>query len=286
MAEDQRDDQGTWVGGLLDAAARGYEPDTERLRALVAARIAEDAEDEEAADGRRSVSRRRAHGGWGGERGGGGLRVRLHRTFSVGGAIAAVGAAVAIAVGVTAMLAVASPGKGTNASVIATPGTAPAAAPTASPGTARITASGTATVPVTGAAPPSTTAADAYTATERVDEVSNPEWAQLDVVVTANKPLTGLEITIRVADCAGLGMLESFDTGAFGAFTSSTTTARDGSVSYVFSLVAGHTLAPGTVQFAAQFSHGATGWHAAADTYRISAQTASGPGAAVTEGVY
>ena len=276
MTADDERDQGTWIGGLIDAAAREYEPDGERLRELVAARIAEDA------DGRRSPSRRLRSG----RAGAAGLRTRLNRTFSVGAAIGAVGAAVAIAVGVTAMLAVGSPranstasgvGGGPGASAAATvPGSTPSAAPSdTGPSAGR-------TSPPSGSA----AASDSYTATERIDQASNPDWTQLDVVVTAKQPLTALVITIRVAECPGLGSPKSYDTGDYGAFGTSSATAPDGSVSFVFTLVAGQTLAPGTVEFAAQFNHGAAGWHAAADSYRISAQAAAAPGAAVTDGVY
>lgn len=275
----------------MDAAAGGYEPDGERLRDLVAARIAEQGED------RRSYSRRLARA----SRTGGRLRTRWDRLFSAGAGIAAVGAAVAIAVGVTTMLAVTSPGPAARGSG----GGYKGAAATGGTGTSAVAATGASTNPATApgnttnagsatAAPPGavgssapSASSDSYVATEQVDQSSNPDWAQLDVVVTAEKPLTALQITIRVAECSGLGMPKSFDTGAYGTFTSSTSTAGDGSVSYVFSLVAGRGLAPGgTVEFAAQFNHGAAGWHPGADTYRISAQTAAAPDAAVTDGVY
>lgn len=266
MAEDERD-QGAWIGGLLDAAARGYEPDGERLRDLVSSRIAEQ-------DGDRPRSARRARP----------ARTRLNRTFSAGAGIAAVAAAVVIAVGVTTMLAVTSSSPTATGSPRAADG---------GPGPGAPTHTSTAAIPAPSNAPGSggtaatpSQPAHSYVATERVDPQSNPNWAQLDVVVTAKQPLTALEITIRVAGCDGLAMPKSFDDGPYGVFASSSTSSADGSISYVFSLVAGHTFAPGTVEFAAQFSHAATGWRQDADTYRISVQTAAAPGAAVTDGAY
>lgn len=275
-------DRDSWVSGLIDAAARDYEPDTERLRDLVASRIAEYGDD------RRAASRRLGRE----LRGGGRLRTRLSRTVPVGAGIAAVGAAVAIAVGITTMLAVTSPstaasgaavvrgGAGSRTTAITTSGAA--AAPSTSP-TTTPSAGGS---PGSGAGLRPSASSGSYTATERVDQSSNAEWTQLDVVVTAKKPLTALVITISVADCAGLGMPKSYDDGPYGAFTTSTTTATDGSVDFAFTLTAGQTLAPGTVEFAAQFNHAATGWDRGADTYRISVQDAAAPDPAVTDGAY
>jgi hypothetical protein len=277
MAEDERD-QGTWIGGLLEAAAHEYEPDGERLRDLVASRVAQEG------DGRQALRRGFGRGRRAGVApGGGGLRTRLHRTFSAGAAIAAVGSAVAIAVGVTAMLAVTSPSPATDRSgVHIGDGTTP----TGRAGTSTVVTAAPSTAASPGRTSPPLPSSDSYVATERVDQSSNPNWAQLDVVVTAKEPLTALEITISVADCAGLGMPKSFDTGAYGAFAASTASGPDGSVSYVFSLVPGQSLAPGTVEFAAQFNHGATGWSQGSDTYRISARTAGAAAPVVAEGAY
>lgn len=283
MAEDGHD-QGTWIGGLLDAAARGYEPDGERLRELVSARIAEQ---ERKRDGVRPGlpgRLRLARAGHGTRAGrGGGLRTRLGGMFSAGAGIAAVAGAVAIAVGVTTMLAVTSsspttsgPGRagdgGGAGGAVSRTGAPAGPAPSTTPG-----AGGTS---LTGQAP------DSFTTTERVDAASNPNWAQLDVVVTAKRPLTGLEITVRVAGCPGLDVTGFFDTGAYGAFTSSRAPGAGGSIGFVFGLAAGHTLSPGTVEFAVQFNHSATGWRAEQDTYRISAQPAAAPAVTVTEGAY
>lgn len=272
MAEDEHD-QSTWIGGLMDAAARGYQPDGERLRELVASRIAQD-------DEARGLGRVRARG----RRNGVGARTRLGRTFSAGAGIAAVAGAVAIAVGVTTALAVTSSGPTTRGSGVGagivgagTPGTHTTARTGAPPNTGS---------PSADASSASPAPSDAYVATGRIDQASNPNWAQLDVSVTAQKPLTALEITIQVPACPGLSKTGLFDTGAYGLFTASSATAPDGSVSYVFRLAAGHTFSPGTVEFAAQFNHGSTGWLPGADTYRISAQAAAEPDAAVTDGAY
>lgn len=275
MTEEQRD-QETSIGELLDAAARDYEPDGERLRALVASRIAE------SEDARGLPRIGRLAGGRGGTLRNRALRTWLERAFSAGAGIAAVAAAVAIAVGVTATLAVTSGGPAAGGPTENGGGTGPAGGPGKSSTGLRVP-TGT-PEPQRSSAPPA--APDAYAATERVDQASNPDWAQLDVVFAAKKPVTALEITIRVAGCTGLGSTGFFDTGASGAFVSSESAGPDGSISYVFRLAAGVTLAPGTVEFAAQFNHGPAGWHPAGDTYRISAGTAGAPAPQVTSGGY
>lgn len=262
MTEDDLD-RGAWIGELLDAAADTYEPDGEHLRELVAERIARDA------DGRRPAWRR-------GRRGAGrGLRALLDRTASTGAAIAAVAAAVAIAVAVTATLAVTSSSPATGGG----PRRASAAIvpPDPAPDSARASASASPSAHTKGAAG----TPDAYTVSARIDPVStaNAVWTQLDVSVVATKPIsTPLEITIRVAGCPGFDQPASFTTAPSGSFAKSIVPGTGGATEFVFHLDAGQN--PGTMEFAAQFGHAATGWSPAQDGYRVTgaggATTASG----------
>jgi hypothetical protein len=267
MAEDDRD-RGAWIGELLDAAADAYEPDGERLRELVAERVARDA------DGRRPARRP-------GRRGvGRGLRSLLDRTASTGAAIAAVAAAVAIAVGVTAALAVTSSSSATGASGGGPRRTSAAVVPpdpAADPGRASASASASRPAHTTGSA----ATPDAYTVSARIDQSStaNPVWTQLDVSVVASKPISAaLDITIRVAGCPGFIQPASFTTAPSGSFAKSIVPGTDGTTEFVFHLDAGKYA--GTMEFAAQFGHAATGWNPAQDGYRVTgaggATTASG----------
>ena len=262
MAEDDRD-RGPWIGELLDAEAAAYEPDGERLRELVAERIAQH-EDGRGAPGR--VGRRS---------GGRGLRTLLGRTASTGATIAAVAAAVAVAVAVTATLAVTSSnpvtgGSGGGPRRAGAAITAPD--PAADPGRPSTTAS----------RPAGTTAAaatsDGYTVSARIDQSStaNAVWTQLDVSIVATRPTTtALDITIRVAGCPGFTQPASYTNAPSGSFAKSIVPGTDGTTEFVFHLAAGTN--PGTMEFAAQFGHGATGWNPAEDGYRV-----TGPGGAAT----
>jgi hypothetical protein len=86
--------------------------------------------------------------------------------------------------------------------------------------------------------------------------------------VIATRPLTTpLDITIRVAACPGFNQAASFGTAPSGSFSKSIVAGTDGATEFVFHLAAGQN--PGTMEFAAQFGHAATGWVPAADTYRV-----------------
>jgi hypothetical protein len=169
-------DAEAWLGDLLDAAAAEYEPDTERLRALVAARIA--ASPDELADpvhpadpaaqtgpaghasGRphRARKRPRAHGSGGQTRPGSRPRrlAVLGRIglagIPAGVALATIGAAAALAVGATATIAVTSNHDRPTTVPVVTPnsggpgGGPPSQSPPTSP-SARATVGGGATKP-------------------------------------------------------------------------------------------------------------------------------------------
>lgn len=303
--DDGRDRDEAWLGALLEAAADGYEPDAERLRALVEARIANGPE-ERAGTG--AAGAMRAGPGYGAD-----ARVRERRRrrptrpvgrlgllgrlgvagIPAGIALTAIGAAAALAIGTTVAvtahggrsttIAIVAPSTGTDGAPAAsqspsTPGTRPPAGTggtrTASPGGAA--SSNTATSPGSASAPTggSATGSAAYSAVASLDAASNPNWAQLDVNLTVREPLTALVITITAAG-PGVSATGEFDSGASGLFTPAAATGPDGSITYTFRLNTGQTVPPGGIEFAAQFNHAATGWAASADGYRISAGPAS-----------
>jgi hypothetical protein len=289
-----------WLGELLDAAAEQYEPDTERLKAMVTARIARQSEDAEPSShpsrrARRSGPRRRRGLGVIGRLGLAGI--------PAGVALTTVGAAAALAVGATATIAVTSshphhavtvagpsstPGRGrpssqtTDASSSPTPvstGPATSVSATSGPsGSGQTTASGSPTGSMTTSA--------LVAAAPTIDKASNSDWAQLDLTVDVKDPLTALHVTVKVSKCAGLGSTGSWDSGAIGQFAETTTTDSDGSITYEFELAQGDQVSPGTVTFAVQFNHAATGWNVADDTYYVSARTTTSTAAASIQGAY
>jgi hypothetical protein len=297
------DEREAWLGELLDSAAAEYEPDTERLQAMVAARI--DESEQAASAGARATrstrqSRRRM------KPRAFGLAARLGLAgIPAGVALATIGAAAALAVGATATIAVTSNHNAGKTVAVLTPSTAAGStaapsrgadsSPTAQPGdtgkpTHSVTSTTGASTTSTSATPTSTTGTsnsnDLTTVTASVDQGSNSAWAQLDVVVTIRKPLTAFDVTIKVSECAGLASTGQWDSGAGGEFSVSATKATDGSITYEFELTPGVTVSPGTLTFAAQFNHSTTGWSQAADTYYVSARTATSTSASSVNGSY
>ena len=318
MADDerhQREQRGRrelWLGELLDAAADEYEPDPERLKAMVTARIAQQSDEAEATataptTGRSASSRRSGRRAPGNNNG----RPRSRRLGLIGRlglagipagvALTTIGAAAALAVGATATIAVTSshdhntvtvaapsstPGHGGSSSQNTESGGSPAAtdttthpATTGSPSTATTTSSA-------GTTTKSSTTSTLLAAAPSIDKNSNPDWAQLDLTVTIKQPLTALDITVKVSKCDGLVSTGAWDSGATGQFTETTTTDSAGSITYEFELTHGDEASPGTVTFAAQFNHAATGWNVAEDTYYVSARTATSTSASATQGAY
>jgi hypothetical protein len=289
-----------WLTGLLDEAAEAYEPDTERLRALVDARI-------DAARQQRSPARR-------------GRAARPTRRLAVlgrlglagipaGVALAAIGGAAALAVGVTATLAVTSNHDTSTGVGVLTPHGGGSGGPTASQST--LTSAG-ATSPVGGATgnagagtgtaahSPSAPAAsgsatatatgtggtNALFSTSAIAQTGNPVWAELDVWVTAKQPLTSLTITVKVAACHGLGSTDIWSSAAGGSFKLAETSNGDGSLTYTFTLDQGNTFAPSAQgpEFSAQFNHAAGVWAAASDTFSVAARTAGATADTVVDG--
>jgi len=117
--------------------------------------------------------------------------------------------------------------------------------------------------------------ADLLTASGSVNVYSTTTWTQLDVDADIAQTLGTMTITIQVADCSELAETGEWDSGAGGQFNPTETTNANGSISYEFQLVSGDQVSPGDVSFAVQFSHATTGWSAAADTYSVTAGSAS-----------
>ena len=123
--------------------------------------------------------------------------------------------------------------------------------------------------------PGATTSAELLTASGSVNVYSSTTWTQLDVDADITQTLGAMTITIQVADCTQLAETGQWDSGASGQFTPTETTNANGSITYRFQLVSGDEVSPGSVSFAVQFSHAVTGWSASADTYSVTAESAS-----------
>ena len=304
------DDREPWLGELLDAAAAEYAPDTERMRALVAARIAEQQDEERvttaSARSLRGKARRRGRLGLLGRLGLAGL--------PAGVALAMIGTtAAALAVGATATIAVSSqhdhprsvtvsaPGSTSGGSAPEQSGTdtdSPSASPAATgsqsqppaaatAGSTHPGASSSTSASATSSAPATDTAASALVgAAAAIDSGSNANWAQLDLNVTVKQSLTALDVTVKVSNCTGLAETGAWDSGATGQFTETTSKDSDGSITYEFQLTPGHEVSTGTVTFAVQFNHASTGWYAADDTFYASARTATSTSASSAHGAY
>jgi len=300
------DEREPWLSELLDAAATEYTPDTERMRALVAARIAEQRDEAGASSASAPRSRRRAR-----RTGGLGLAGRLGLAgIPASVALATFGTAAALAVGATATIAVTSqhhrpggsvptpapggsaPGQSGTGAKSASPSPSPTGAPspppTATGSSGHPAASSSSTSPSpTPSAPATDTASSVLVgAAASIDSGSNAGWAQLDLNVSVKQPLTALDVTVKVSNCTGLAGTGAWDSGATGQFTETATSGSDGSITYEFQLTAGDEVSPGTVAFAVQFNHASTGWNVADDTYYVSARTATSTSADSAHGAY
>ena len=117
--------------------------------------------------------------------------------------------------------------------------------------------------------------ADLLSASGSVNVYSSTTWTQLDVDADITQTLSAMTITVHVADCTELAETGQWDSGASGEFSTTATTNANGSITYEFQLVSGEEATPGSVSFAVQFSHAASGWSASADTYSVTAASAS-----------
>lgn len=298
--EQRGGDQELWLGEMLEAAADEYEPDADRLKALVAARIAQQSDESEA----RTTRRTRARGGAarpGGtsRRRGLGLLGRLGLAgIPAGVALATVGAAAALAVGATATIAVTS-SHDDHSVTVAAPTSSPYPGSSAPQGTGpsegassaatteatRQATTATSSATSSGSTPSSSTSA-LVAGTSSIGQASNANWSELDLSVTIKQPLTALHVTVKVSKCSGLSSTGSWNSGASGEFTEVTTTDSGGSITYEFELAKGDTATPGTLTFAVQFNHATSGWKAQYDTFYVAARTSTSTSASSVGGAY
>jgi hypothetical protein len=120
-----------------------------------------------------------------------------------------------------------------------------------------------------------TASADLLTASGSVNIYSTTTWTQMDVAADITRTLSAMTISIQVADCTDLAEAGEWDSGESSEFTPTATTNANGSITYRFELSSGAEITPGDVSFAVQFSHAPTGWSASADSYSITAVSAS-----------
>ena len=103
-----------------------------------------------------------------------------------------------------------------------------------------------------------------------IDENSTTSWSQSDVTLKNRETITGLSVVLRLADTPGL-----MNTGAWSTVPSADIVIRvtpgNGVLVYTFTLRAGVMLAPGTYEFAGQYSHASGGRNADYDTYLATA---------------
>ena len=105
-----------------------------------------------------------------------------------------------------------------------------------------------------------------------MDASSNAYWAQLDVELTVDRPLTQLTVELRVVRTPGV-----VGTGSFSSFgqASETTTVEGEVLVYRWVLQPGSTLPAGTYTFAGQFQHDPGQRDAGGDRFTV---TGDGPG--------
>ncbi|MEV7085691.1 hypothetical protein AB0O07_07330 [Streptomyces sp. NPDC093085] len=115
-----------------------------------------------------------------------------------------------------------------------------------------------------------------------VDPDSGTSWAQSDITVRTEHPLTSLTVELRVAATGGVTDAGSWRTLPERDVTVSVT-ARDGGLVYRWTLRAGVTVPAGEHVFAGQYHHTGGRRDAGADRFTVRA-TASGTGAEVTGG--
>lgn len=279
-------EQALWLNELLDAAADQYEPDAERLTAMVTARIARQGS---SPDSPRSPRVRRR---------GLGLLGRLGLAgIPAGVALATIGAAAAIAVGATATIAVTS-SHDHHTVPVAGPSTSPAtgggsSSPNPEPSegaspaaTGESTRTATSSAGSTAGSTAASTSVALVAATSSIGQASSPSWSELDLSVAIRQPLTALHVTVKVSKCAGLASTGTWNSGVGAAFTEKTTTDSGGSITYEFELAKGGQVQPGTLTFAVQFDHASSGWKPQDDTYYVSARTSTSTSASSAAGAY
>ncbi|MEU4654371.1 hypothetical protein AB0G32_10550, partial [Streptomyces sp. NPDC023723] len=108
-----------------------------------------------------------------------------------------------------------------------------------------------------------------------VDPHSNEFWAQSDVTLKTDRPLTALTVRLRIAQTGGVtstGAWRSLPEGDFAL----TVAERDGFLVYTWRLKRGRTVPAGDWVFAGQYDHERGGRDAGADSYAATAASDTG----------
>ncbi|HTR92273.1 MAG TPA: hypothetical protein VMI73_11085 [Trebonia sp.] len=154
----------------------------------------------------------------------------------------------------------ASPTTTPSASVATTPGASPATTPSAS-----------ATATAALGSPGHTRVQQGFLWSDgSIDPSSTTSWSQSDITLKNGEAVTALNVVLRLPDTPGLT-----NTGAWSTVPTAdiaiSVVHRSGVLVYTFTLHAGVTLAPGTYEFAGQYSHASGGRNADYDTYLATA---------------
>ncbi|GAB3989684.1 hypothetical protein GCM10029978_115450 [Actinoallomurus acanthiterrae] len=144
----------------------------------------------------------------------------------------------------------------------------PSPSPTVSP-TARIVRTPS-TARATSSPPPTSRRAKPVTVAARLDPGSNPYWAQEDVTVTGDRPLTKLQVTVRVTRTEGVRATGSWSTLPGDDFVVTVGDER-GALVYRWVLRPGRSVPPGPHVFAAQYARSPHGHDAHGDRYTVTA---------------
>ncbi|MFE0650917.1 hypothetical protein ACFVZH_20245 [Streptomyces sp. NPDC059534] len=99
-----------------------------------------------------------------------------------------------------------------------------------------------------------------------VDPGSNRWWAQSDLALTTDSPVSGLTVELRVARTPGVVTTGHWQTRPADDFTV-TVSEHDGALVYRWTLRPGRDMPPGPHVFAAQYNHAEGVRDASADTY-------------------
>ncbi|MFI7234808.1 hypothetical protein [Streptomyces cyaneofuscatus] len=103
----------------------------------------------------------------------------------------------------------------------------------------------------------------------------NPDWAQSEVTLKSQEPLTALTVELLVPQTGQVRSTGTWQTRPDGDFDLSVR-ERDGVLVHRWTLKTGRTIPAGTHVFAGQYDHAPGGRDAAPDTYRATARTADG----------
>jgi hypothetical protein len=146
------------------------------------------------------------------------------------------------------------------------PSPAPSPTPSSSPSVGRSSASPTAR---------SHTTDGPLWADGSVDPHSTDDWAQSNVTLKTNSPLTALTVELRIALTDGVKNAGSWQTRPAADFDVSVR-ADGGFLLYRWTLKPGRTVPAGQLVLAGQYQHATGGRDAKDDTYRADATTAGG----------